>query len=357
MKAAIVVFIALSIVGFVGCGVKEELPAEAPTALAAAKAGIAPLPKLNLRYDTSLESQIAGIASQAGGRVGVSAVLLETGDAAELNADAQFPMQSVYKVPIAMAVLYASSQGKLSLSQQVNVRPSDFVRLGVRSPIRNQFPQGGVFTIRELMAQAISESDGTANDVLLEQAGGPAGVMDYLGKLGVSGMFVMDSEKDIFKDWDTQYRNSATPRATVELLRQLQFGAGIAADPRQELLYLMKTSGPGYRRLKHLLPKDVEIAHKTGTGGTKPVDLPAANTATNVSPILTKTPLPKPTLRPSGSPQIMSSSTNDVGIIYLPNGKHILIAVYVTDSTAPAFIREGTIAQIAKLVWDRWSGV
>ena len=52
----------------------------------------------------------------------------------------------------------------------------------------------------------------------------------------------------------------------------------------------------------------------------------------------------------------MSSATNDAGIIYLPNGQHILIAVYVSDSTAPAFIREGTIAQIAKLVWDRWSG-
>jgi beta-lactamase class A len=356
MKAAnAVIFALLFSMIFAGCGIKDEIPGEAPAA-AAPKSGIAPLPKLNLRHDTFLESQIAEIASQAQGRVGVSAVLLETGDAAQLNGDAQFPMQSVYKVPIAMAVLYASSMGKVSLSQQVSVRPSDFVRAGVRSPIRNLFPQGGVFTIRELLAQAISESDGTANDVLLEQAGGPAGVMDYLQKLSVNGMFVMDSEKDIFKDWDTQYRNSASPHATVELLRQLQFGAGIAPDPRQELLYLMKSSGPGYRRLKHLLPKDIEIAHKTGTGGTKPVELPAANTATNAMPVLTNTPRPKPSARPSGSPQIMSSATNDVGIIYLPNGRHILIAVYVADSTAPAFIREGTIAQIAKAVWDRWSG-
>ena len=351
MKIAIAVVFALT---FVGCGVRDETPSDPPaTAAAAGKGLLAPLPKLDLRHDTSLESQIAEIASQSQGRVGVSAVLLETGDAAELNADAQFPMQSVYKLPIAMAVLYASSVGRLSLNQQISVRPSDFVRLGVRSPIRNEFPQGGVFTIRELMAQAISESDGTANDILLEQAGGPAGVMDYLQKIGVGGMFVMDSEKDIFKDWDTQYRNSATPHATVELLRALNFDAGIAPDPREELLYLLKTSGPGYRRIKHLLPKGVEIAHKTGTGGTKPVDLPAANVAANTL----NTPHVKPSPTPVGSPQIISSSTNDVGIIYLPNGKHILIAVYVADSTAPAFIREATIAQIAKAVWDRWSGV
>ena len=348
MRPAIVVIFALL---FIGCGVRDEIPSDASTASAASKTGIASLPKLDLRHDTSLESQIAEIASQAQGRVGVSAVLLETGDAAELNADAQFPMQSVYKLPIAMAVLYASSVGKLSLNKQISVRPADFVRLGVRSPLRNEFPQGGVFTIRELLAQAISESDGTANDILLEQAGGPAGVMDYLKELGVGEMFVRDSEKDIFKDWDTQYRNSATPRATVELLRALNSGAGIAPDPREELLYLLKTSGPGYRRIKHLLPKGVEIAHKTGTGGTKPVDLPAANVATNTL----NTPDVKPSPTPVGSPQIISSSTNDVGIIYLPNGKHILIAVYVSDSTAPAFIREGTIAQIAKAVWDRWS--
>jgi len=347
MKASIVVLIALS---FVGCGLKQDIPTEAPTAMAAAKtASIAPLPKLDLKHDTFLESQIADIAQQAEGRVGVSAVLLETDDAAELNGGDQFPMQSVYKLPIAMAVLFDSSQGKLSLNQQISVRPSDFVRAGVRSPIRNLFPQGGVFTIRELLAQAISESDGTANDVLLEQAGGPTGVMDYLKKLGVDQMFVMDSEKDIFKDWDTQYRNSASPRATIELLRQLQFGAGIAPDPRQELLYLMKSSGPGWRRLKRLLPKDVEIAHKTGTGGTKAVELPASNTATTLQGL-------RPTPRPSISPQIISSSTNDVGIIYLPNGKHILIAVYVSDSPAPAFVREKTIAEIAKAVWDRWGG-
>jgi beta-lactamase class A len=135
----------------------------------------------------------------------------------------------------------------------------------------------------------------------------------------------------------------------------LQFGAGIPPEPREELLYLMKSSGPGYRRLKHLLPKDIEIAHKTGTGGTKPVGTPTPNTATTASPIPVKAPRSKPTPRPVGSPQIVSSSTNDVGIIYLPNGKHILIAVYVADSTASAFIREGTIAQIAKAVWDRWS--
>jgi beta-lactamase class A len=118
----------------------------------------------------------------------------------------------------------------------------------------------------------------------------------------------------------------------------------------------MKSSGPGWRRLKHYLPKDVEIAHKTGTGGTKAVVPTAVNSNSNTLPFAANTLRVKASPSPSGSPQIISSATNDAGIIYLPNGKHILVAVYVADSTAPAFIREGTIAQIAKAVWDRWSG-
>jgi beta-lactamase class A len=318
MKAASVVLFALL---SVACGIRETgIPTDisGPMPISAAT----PLPALKLKHDTELELQIAQISQQAGGRVGVSAVLLETGDAAELNGDAQFPMQSVYKLPIAMAVLYADSHGQSLLNKKVAVTPKDFVRAGVRSPIRNLFPQGGEFSVRELLAQAISESDGTASDLLLSLAGGPSGVMSYLARLGVADMTVADSEKVIFQDWETQYRNSASPRATVELLRSLQYGAGIAPETRQELMYLLESSGPGRRRLKKLLPHDVEVAHKTGTGGKK---------------------------------DGVASATNDAGIVTLPNGKHILIAVYVSDSTADAWLREKTIAEISKAVYDRWS--
>src|SRR4051794_34354818 len=129
MKAALVVLVTLL---FASCGIREaEIPAaEIPTQPAPATAAT-PLPTLKLRRDAMLESQIAEIAQQAQGNVGVSAVLLESGDAAELNGDTQFPMQSVYKLPIAMAELYEDSHGEPLLSKQVSVTPRDFVRTGV----------------------------------------------------------------------------------------------------------------------------------------------------------------------------------------------------------------------------------
>lgn len=53
-----------------------------------------------------LKKQIAEIATLAKGRVGVSAMVLETGEMiVSLNSEDHFPMQSVYKLPISMAVM------------------------------------------------------------------------------------------------------------------------------------------------------------------------------------------------------------------------------------------------------------
>ena len=47
-----------------------------------------------------------------------------------------------------------------------------------------------------------------------------------------------------------------------------------------------------------------------------------------------------------------TAATNDIGVITLPNGKHVAIAVFVADSPADEITREATIAKIAKAVWD-----
>ena len=74
-------------------------------------------------------------------------------------------------------------------------------------------------------------------------------------------------------------------------------------------------------RIKGLLPTDAFVAHKTGTGGTR---------------------------------DGITSATNDVGIVTLPNNNHRAIAVFVGDSSADEKTRAAVIARIAKAAWDRW---
>src|ERR1700704_4930003 len=103
--------------------------------------------------------------------------------------------------------------GKIKLDQKVPVTKSDFVRAGQHSPIRDRNPNGAEITVSELLRFAISESDGTASDVLMKLAGGPEAIQSYLSGLNINEMIVTNSETEIGKDWDTQYRNWASPDA------------------------------------------------------------------------------------------------------------------------------------------------
>lgn len=265
------------------------------------------------------QDQIKQIATTAKGHVGVSGMLLETGAKVALNPHDHFPMQSVYKLPIGMAVMHQVDVGKLTLDQKVTVTKSDFVRAGQHSPIRDQHPNGAELTVNELLRFAISESDGTASDVLIRLAGGAEAVQAYLSEVKISEMVVANTEKEIGQDWQTQYRNWASPEAAVDLLRALHERRGLSEGSQTLLVKFMIESTPGAKRLKGLLPPGTVVAHKTGT---------------------------------SGSQKGITAATNDVGIITLPNGRHLAIAVFVSDSAADEATREGVIAKIAKAVFD-----
>lgn len=269
-----------------------------------------------------LRRQIEEIAADAKGRVGLSATILETGQSVSLNPNERFPMQSVYKLPIGMTVLHQVNAGKLKLEEKVRVEKNDFVRKGMRSPIRDENPNGAEITVGELLRFAVSESDGTASDVLLELVGGADAVGKYLTELKVSEMVVADSEKMIGRDWETQYRNWASPDGAIALLRALHERRGGLSEQSQRLmLNLMIESPTGPKRLKGLLPRDAVVAHKTGTSGTK---------------------------------DGITAATNDIAIVTLPNGRHLAIAVFVSDSPADEAVREEVIAKIARAVWDAW---
>ena len=97
-----------------------------------------------------LRKEFEEIAHDANGRVGVAVMLLESRESVELRGDEHFPMHSVYKLPISMAVLQRVDRGELKLDQQVKVEPSDFVRTGMYSPVRDKYPDGTELTIAEL---------------------------------------------------------------------------------------------------------------------------------------------------------------------------------------------------------------
>src|ERR1700730_15243278 len=201
-----------------------------------------------------LQKQLSQIASAAKGKVGVAAAVLETGDTVSLNPHDHFPMQSVYKLPIGMAVMKQVDAGKINLEQKVQVTKDDFIGRAAYSPIRDKYPNGTELTVNELMGWMLRESDGTASDVLMKLAGGPEAIQAYLTELGIKDMIVLDTEKAFAQDHSLQYRNWTAPEAAVALLRALHERRGLSESSQTMLLKLMTESTPGAKRLKGLLP-------------------------------------------------------------------------------------------------------
>jgi beta-lactamase class A len=272
------------------------------------------------RKADELREQMAKYAKESRGKVGAAVRILETGQTVEMNDNDRYPMQSVYKFPIGMAVLNLVDTGQLDLDKKVVVEKSDLLPGQAHSPIRDKYPEGNAsYTIRDLMTLMMIESDGTASDVLLRTVGGPDKVTAYLQSLGITKMVVATSEMEMTKGDMVQFLNWTTPVEAVNLLEHFYKGEGLSPASHDFLKGLMEASTTGPHRIKGQLPKGTVVAHKTGTSGTS-----------------------------NG----LTHATNDIGIVTLPDGRHMAIAVFVTDSTANESTREGTIAKISKAAWE-----
>ncbi len=271
-----------------------------------------------------LRAEMANIAQATHGPVGAAACIVEGGPVVSLHGEQRFPMQSVYKLPIAVAILHQVDLGRLSLNQPLRIRQSDLVPPSRGSPIRDKYPHGTTMTVSQLLQAMMSVSDGTASDVLLTRAGGPERVTAYLHSLGVHGIVVATSERAMAQNEQVQYRNWATPKGMVGLLCALQLGQGLSAPSRRLLLGLMVGSTTGPDRIKGLLPLGTVVAHKTGASGTV-----------------------------NG----LTRATNDVGLITLPDGRHLAVAVFVSDTRVNDTVQASVIAKIARAAWDCRAGL
>lgn len=266
-----------------------------------------------------LRAEMARIAKITRGPVGAAVAVVEGGRVVALNGERRFPMQSVYKLPIAMAVLHQVDRGVLGLDQQVKIGPGDLAPPSRGSVIRDKYPKGTNMTILELLDAMIGVSDGTASDVLLTLAGGPERVTVYLRGLGIRDVVVATTERAMAQGEQVQYRNWATPDAMAGLLRALQEGKGMSASSQRLLLGLMTARKTGPDRIRGLLPAGTIVAHKTGSSGTV---------------------------------HGLTRATNDAGLVTLPDGRHLAIVVFVSDTRVGEATRDAVIAKIARAAWN-----
>lgn len=271
----------------------------------------------------TLRNDINRIAAAAKGKVGVAVSLLETGDTLTYHNQDKYVLHSVAKLAIAFTILHEVDKGRFKLEQPIHITKADLPP--TYSPLRDLHPEGNVdIPLKTLINFMISLSDNNACDILLRQLGGTKPVEDLVHSVGIGAFTLKASEADMAAAWPVQYNNWCQPLSQVQLLKLALTSTILSKSSRDCLSAALLTTSTGPKRLKGLLPMGTPVMHKTGTSPTNDKGL--------------------------------SPATNDVGVIVLPNGRHLAVAVFITDSNAPSATRDLVIAQIAKATHDEFAG-
>ena len=104
------------------------------------------------------------IAAQTDGVVGAAALRLDGGQRVSLRGDDRFPLASVCKLPIAIAIFAMAGEGKLYLDDEIEIPPYDVVP-GV-SPIAERWPKQKRWRVDEMVELMVAKSDNTAVQTL-----------------------------------------------------------------------------------------------------------------------------------------------------------------------------------------------
>jgi beta-lactamase class A len=275
----------------------------------------------NTGFSQTLQNAFEQILKDRDATVGVSIYDFKTQKTYGINQTVHFPMQSVFKFHIALAVLDLVDKGKLSLSQKVYISKEQ-MQPDWYSPLRDKYPQGNVkLTLGEILKPTVSESDNVGCEVLLNLIGGPKTLDNYLKKIGMKDVQIKHNETVMQASWEPQFENYSSPNSAVELLKALHNGKILSPKSRAYVQKMLLETSTGPNRLKGLLPKGTVVAHKTGTSGTN---------------------------KQTGE----MAAVNDIGIITLPNGNQFAIAVFVSKSKEKVETNEKIIAEIAKVSYD-----
>jgi beta-lactamase class A len=272
---------------------------------------------------TSVRAKVDSIVAIAKGIVGIAVIDLNKGDTLTMRGEERFPMQSVYKFPLALTVLDQVDKGTMALTQNIHITKAD-LHPDTWSPLRDTYPAKDIdLSLDSLLVYTVSHSDNNGCDILFRLLGGTAIVDQYVHKLGIMNMAIVATEEEMHQGWDVQYHNWSSPRAMAKLLQLFSKGNILSERSRNYLWRLMISSSTTPGRIKGLLPLGAVVAHKSGSSGTNDNGIAAA--------------------------------TNDIGFIVFPDGRSVALVVFITESNASDEERDKVIASIARAVWDVYS--
>ncbi|HWT55148.1 MAG TPA: class A beta-lactamase [Rhodocyclaceae bacterium] len=259
-------------------------------------------------------ARLAELERKMGGRLGLSALNTANGQRIDFRADERFPVCSTFKLILAGAILKHSVQDAALLQKIIHYSTGDLVAW---SPLTEKHLADGM-SIAALCAAALQYSDNTAANLLMKELGGPEAVTAYAHSIGNKHFRLDRWETELNSAIPGDPRDTATPASMADSLRMLTLGDALPSAQRTQLNEWMLGNTTGAKRIQAGVPADWKVGDKTGTGDY--------------------------------------GSANDIGIVWPPGKKPMVLAIYHTHNDAKATANNEIIAAAARIVVEAFHG-
>jgi beta-lactamase class A len=257
----------------------------------------------------SFIEEVKLVEQRLGARLGVSVLNTDSGVRLSYQANQRFPMCSTFKVLATGAFLARVDRNEDSLDRRVILSEDDLVSY---SPLTETRLGGQGITMAEICEAALTLSDNTAGNKILEFIGGPSGVTEFARSLGDSVTRLDRWETELNEALVGDERDTTSPHAITQSLHALLLGDILSERSTEQLKDWMIANKTGDAKLRAGLPGNWRVGDKTGGGD--------------------------------------NGTMADVAIVWPTNNQPLIVAVYMTETTASFDDRNAGIAEIAQVL-------
>jgi len=263
----------------------------------------------NIKQTSSdvVQKKLTTLETSFGGKIGVYAINTGNNEEIEHRGSEPFPVQSTMKLIAVSALLKQSSQNKNLLNENVRYTKNDLIYW---HPITGQHLASGM-TFEELSNATMSYSDNPAANIIIKKDGGPKSVTQFAHSIGNKSFNVSHYEGSLNSNPNTDMDN-ATPKDMAISLQKITLGNILTQPLKTKLVSWMKNNTTGDKRIRAGVPIGFTVADKTGSGDY--------------------------------------GIANDIGVIWPPQCKPIVLAIYTVQNKPDAKKRDDIVASTTSII-------
>jgi beta-lactamase class A len=224
---------------------------------------LASAPRAEQASERVIQQRLADLERRHGGRLGVA--ILDTASQRLIShrGDERFALCSTFKCLAAARVLARVDQRQEDLARRIVYASEQLVPY---SPTTELHVGGQGLSVGSLCEAALTLSDNTAANLLLDSLGGPEGLTAWLRSIGDTQTRLDRREPELNENRPGDLRDTTTPVAILHTLNTLVLGDELTLPSRDQLTAWLVNNQTGDKKLRAGVPGNWRVGDKTGSG-------------------------------------------------------------------------------------------